>query len=87
MPNRLCWKPGMMCPPCVVRVCRCRLHESDEEYRVFEAVPMLIGGDAALMSVQGATGVRYIPLAPMSTMAVSVLGGISSSTGGGGYTE
>ena len=39
----------------------------------------LIGVDAVLMSVQGAAGVRYIPLAPLSTMSVSVLGSLSSS--------
>ena len=44
-----------------------------------DAVPMLTGGSAVLMLVQGAAGVRYIPLAPMSTMAVSVLGRLSSS--------
>ena len=31
-----------------------------------------------LMSVKGLAGVGYIPLAPLSTMAVSVLGGLIS---------
>ena len=44
-----------------------------------DAVPMLTGGSAVLMLVQGAARVRYIPLAPMYTMAVSVLGRLSSS--------
>ena len=39
-----------------------------------DAVPTLMGGTNVLMSVQGAAGVRYILLAPLSTMAVSVLG-------------
>ena len=39
------------------------------------AVPELMGGANMLRSVQGVEGVRYIPLAPLSTMAVSVLGG------------
>ena len=36
-------------------------------------VPTLIRGAAVLISVQGAEGVRYIPLAPLSTMAVYVI--------------
>ena len=32
-----------------------------------------------LMAVQGAAGVGYIPLAPLSTMAVYVLGRLSYS--------
>ena len=54
-----------------------------------DAVPTLIGGVVVLMSVQGAAGVRYIPLAPLSTMKVSVLGRLSSSVlscGGGDYS-
>ena len=39
-----------------------------------DAVPTLMGGVAVLMSVQRAAGVRYIPLAPLYTMEVSVLG-------------
>ena len=35
-----------------------------------------MGGDAMLISVQGVEGVRYIPLASLSTMEVSVLGGL-----------
>ena len=44
-----------------------------------DAVPTLTGGAVVLMSVQGAVGMRYIPLAPLSTMAVSVLGRLISS--------
>ena len=44
-----------------------------------DAVPILTGGAAVLMSAQGAAGVRYIPLAPLSTMAVSMLGSLGSS--------
>ena len=43
-----------------------------------DAVPTLTGGAAVLMSVQGAAGVRYIPLAPLSNMTVSVLGRLIS---------
>ena len=74
----------MMCPPRVGRVCRCMLHESDRDQRVLEAVPTLTRGAVVLMSVQGAAGLRYIPLAPLSTMEVSVLGSLSSYKGGGG---
>ena len=42
------------------------------------AVSTLMGGDVVLMSVQGAEGVRYIPLAPLSSMEVSVMGRIVS---------
>ena len=48
-----------------------------------DAVPTLMGGAVVLMSVQGAAGVGYIPLAPLSTIAVYVLGGLSSSKWGG----
>ena len=41
-------------------------------------VPTLMRGAAVLMSVKGAVGVRYIPLVPLSTIAVSVLGSLSS---------
>ena len=41
-------------------------------------VPMLMGGAAVLMSVQGAEEVRYIPLSQLSNMAVSVLGRLIS---------
>ena len=43
-------------------------------YHFPDKVPTLTGGSAVLMSVQGLVGVSYIPLAPLSTMAVSVLG-------------
>ena len=43
-----------------------------------DTVPTLTGGAVVLMSVQGALGVRYIPLVPLSTIAVSVLGSLSS---------
>ena len=46
-------------------------------------LPTLTGGAAVLMSLQGESGVSYIPLAPMSTMTVSVLGSLSSSKGEG----
>ena len=39
-----------------------------------DVVPTLMVGAAMLMSVQGVAGVRYIPLASLSTMTVSVLG-------------
>ena len=39
-------------------------------------VPMLMGGVTVLMSVHGAEGVRYIPLAQLSTMPLSVIGRI-----------
>ena len=38
------------------------------------AVPKFMGGASVLMSMQGAEVVRKIPLAPLSTMAVSVMG-------------
>ena len=50
------------------------LQEAAEVYRVPDAVTTLMGGAAMLMSVQGAEGVRYIPLATLSTVAVSLLG-------------
>ena len=43
-----------------------------------DAVPTLMEGAAMLMSMQGAEGVRYILLAPLSTMSVSVLGSLIS---------
>ena len=55
----------------------CRLQEAEEVYRVPDAVPTLMGGAVVLMSVQGSTGVRYIPLVPLSTMEVYVLGRLS----------
>ena len=42
------------------------------------AVTMLMVISAVLMLVQGAEGVRHIPMAPLSTMAVSVLGRLIS---------
>ena len=36
-------------------------------------VPTLMGCAAVLMSVQGAEGVRYIPLAQLSDMAMSLM--------------
>ena len=54
------------------------LQEAEEVYRVSDVVPTLMGGAAVLMSVQGAEGVRYIPLETLSTVAVFVLGGIIS---------
>ena len=44
-----------------------------------DAVSMLIGGAAVLISVQGAAGVRYIQLALLSSMTVYMLGRLSSS--------
>ena len=44
-----------------------------------DTVPTLIGGAAVLMSVQRAAGVSYIPLKPLSTMSVYVLGKLISS--------
>ena len=44
-----------------------------------DAVPTLTGGAAVLMSVQRAAGVSYIPLKPLSTMSVYVLGKLISS--------
>ena len=44
-----------------------------------DVVPTLMGGAAVLMLVQVEAGVRYIPLAPLSTMAVSVMGRLISS--------
>ena len=41
-------------------------------------VPTLVVGASMLMSVQEAAGVSYIPLAPLSTMAVFVLGRLIS---------
>ena len=79
MPTRLCWKPGILCLPCMDRVGSWRLQEAEELYHVPDVLPMLIGGAAVLMLVQRAAEVRYIPLAPLSTMAVSVLGRLSSS--------
>ena len=38
-----------------------------------DAVPTLIGGATVLMSVQGAEGVMYITLVPLSDMEVSVM--------------
>ena len=78
MPTRLCWNPGMMCPPCTGRVGSWWLQEAVEVYRVPSAVPTLMGGAAVLMSVQGAVGVRYIPLATLSTMEVSMFGRLTS---------
>ena len=43
------------------------------------AVQKLTGGAAVFMSVQGSAGVRYIPLALLSNMEVSVLGRLSYS--------
>ena len=43
-----------------------------------DVLPTLMGGAAVLMSVQGAVWVRYIPLAPMSNMALYVLGRLIS---------
>ena len=83
MPTRLCWKPGMMCPPREGRVWRCRLQDPDEEKRVSNTVPTLTGSAAVLMSVQGAAEVMYTPLAPLSNMSVYVLGSLSCSKGGG----
>ena len=45
---------------------------------MLDAVPTLMGDAAVLVSVQGAEGVRYIPLASLSTMTVSVMGRIVS---------
>ena len=41
-----------------------------------DMVPTLMGGASVLMEVQGAEGVRYISLAPLYSMAVSVVGRI-----------
>ena len=49
------------------------LQEAEEVYRVSDVVPTLMGGAAVLMSVQGAEGVRYIPLAQLSDMAMSLM--------------
>ena len=43
-----------------------------------DTVPTLMRGAAMLVSVQGAEGVMYIPLALLSTMKVSVMGRIVS---------
>ena len=48
-------------------------------YHIPDVVPTLTGDATVLMSVQGAAGVRYIPMVPLSTMAVSMLGRLSSS--------
>ena len=76
MPTRLCLNTGMMCPPRTGRVVSCRLQEAVEVYRVPDAVPTLMGGAAVFISVQEAEGVRYILLAPLYTMTVSVIGRI-----------
>ena len=78
IPTRLCWKPGMMCLPRTGKVGNWRLQEAEEVYCVPDEVPTLMGGTAALMSVQGAAGVRHISLAPLSNMAMSVLGRLIS---------
>ena len=76
MPTRLCWNPGMMCPPRTGRVGSWRLQEAVYVLGVPDTVPQLMGGAAMLMSVQVAEGVRYIPLAPLFAMAVSMMGRI-----------
>ena len=76
MPTRLCCNPSMMCLPRTGRVGSWRLQDDVEVYSFPAAVPTLMGVAAVLMSVQGAEGMKYIPLAPLSTMTVSVLGGL-----------
>ena len=44
-----------------------------------DAVPTMMGDAAVFMLVQGAAWVRFIPLLPLSTMAVSMLGRLISS--------
>ena len=41
-----------------------------------DMVPTLMGGAYVLMEVQGAEGVRYILMAPLYAMTVSVMGRI-----------
>ena len=43
-----------------------------------DALPTFMGGAAMFVSLQGAEGVRYILLAPLSTITVSVMGNIVS---------
>ena len=74
IPRRLCWKPGITWPVdgrLEGMWGRASWQSADETMGCPDAVPTLTGGALGFKLVFGAEGIRYISLAPESTIADS----------------
>ena len=76
MPSRLCWKVGMTWQLRAGRLGRLRLAEAEEAWTRPEVSPTWDVGASRLMLHNGAVGVTYMSLAPVSEISMSEKGRI-----------